>query len=343
LAEFSYINHLDVAGRFHLTADRDAQPVTQDLLLPERALVAMGGGKDSLVGLDLMRRSGMELVPVCIGASPLIEDTVAAAALPLLRIGRQLAPGLKVLNETGAYNGHVPVTAINSAILLCAAILYGFRFVVFSNERSADEATLITPDGVSVNHQFSKTSTFEVDFRNVVRNCISPDIEYFSILRPYSELDIVRRFSVMTSFHKVYSSCNRNFHLHGSPVEHRWCGACPKCRFAALSLAVFLEPENVRAIQGADLLDDLNQLDGFRAICGLAQDKPFECVGEIGESRAALAALAERRSWRSHAVVRALIPELQNVFVPPMAALLQPSAAHFIPGRIAAALPGEFS
>jgi hypothetical protein len=214
--------------------------------------------------------------------------------------------------------------------------------VVFSNERSADEATLVVPNGAAVNHQFSKSSTFERAFREAVHACISPDIEYFSILRPFSELDIVRRFSMLTPFHKVYSSCNRNFRLHGSPVGGRWCGRCPKCRFAALSLAVFLEPAQVQAIQGRDLLDDLNQLDGFRAICGLGQDKPFECVGEIGESRAALAALAERTQWRTHAVVRALMPELQNVSVPSMASLMQPSAVHFIPPAVAAALPGEF-
>jgi len=341
LAEFAFVNQLDIAGRLHFPADDCATPEPQDLLLPERALVAMGGGKDSLVGLDLMRRTGMELMPACIGSSELIGHTVAAAGLPLLRIGRRLAPGLKALNEAGAYNGHVPVTAINSAVLLCAAVLYGFRYVVFSNERSADEATLVAPDGSSVNHQFSKTSFFENALRNVIHACISPDVEYFSILRPFSELDIVRRFSAMTPFHRIYSSCNRNFHLNRPAVENRWCGNCPKCRFAALSLAVFLEPGQVRDIQGSDLLDDSNQLEGFRSICGLGRNKPFECVGEIGESRAALAALAERPPWRSRAVVQALVPELHAVAVPSMAALMQPSAGHFIPGSIVKRLSEE--
>jgi len=342
LAEFSYVNQLDLVSRLRVAADNVCLPSPAKLLLPERALVAMGGGKDSLVGLDLMRRSGIDSTPVCIGASALIENTVSAAGLPLLRIGRQLSPLLKELNESGAYNGHVPVTAINSAILLCAALLYGFRYVVFSNERSADEASLITPDGVTINHQFSKTTGFEKSFRNLVRSCVSPDIEYFSILRPFSELDIVRRFCALTAFHKVYSSCNRNFHLNGAPVRGRWCGKCPKCHFAALGLAVFLEPEEVRDIQGADLLDDLSHLDGFRAICGLGRDKPFECVGETGECRAALAELAKRPRWCSHAVVRSLFPELQSVSVPPMAELMRPSAVHFIPNPIIVALPGEF-
>jgi len=341
LAEFSYLNHVDVAARLRLVPGKQAPSAPPELLLPERALVAIGGGKDSLVGLDLMRRTGMQLMPVCIGDSKLIGDTVAATGLPLLRIRRALAPELEALNAAGAWNGHVPVTAINSAILVCAAILYGYRYVVFSNERSADEATLITPDGTVVNHQYSKTSAFEESFRTVLRAYVSRDIEYFSILRPFSELDVVRRFSAMRGLHRVYSSCNRNFHLGGSRIASRWCGNCPKCRFAALSLAVFLDPAEVRGIQGADLLSDLEQLEGFRAICGLGQDKPFECVGETGESRVALDALGKSRQWRDHAVVKALLPELGAVEIPAMEVLLRPSTRHFIPQAICRALPGE--
>jgi hypothetical protein len=67
----------------------------------------------------------------------LIGDTVKTAGLPLIRIGRQISPVISELNAEGAWNGHVPVTAINSAVLLCASILYGYRYVVFANESSA--------------------------------------------------------------------------------------------------------------------------------------------------------------------------------------------------------------
>ena len=106
---------------------------------------------------------------------------------------------------------------------------------------------------------------------------------------------------------------------------------CPKCRFAALSLAVFMSPAQVRAIQGADLLDQPEQAEGFRALCALERDKPFECVGEAGESRAALAALGTQTAWKDHAVVKALLPELAQVVVPSMETLLQPAANHYIP------------
>jgi len=228
------------------------------------------------------------------------------------------------------------VTAINSAILLCAAILYGFRHIAFSNERSADEATLTMPDGTAVNHQYSKSSGFEKAFRDVISSHVSPDIEYFSILRPFSELDIVRRFSLMTEFHPVYSSCNRNFHIDGSHIEGRWCRDCPKCRFASLSLALFLSPAQVSAILGGDLLNRADQVDGFRELCGLGRDKPFECVGEAGESRAALAALARDDQWRRHLAVRKIEPELELVAVPDLDELLRPATRHSIPHPILA-------
>jgi UDP-N-acetyl-alpha-D-muramoyl-L-alanyl-L-glutamate epimerase len=340
LAEFAFVNQVDARARLNLPHAPGESPPARYLDLPERALVAMGGGKDSLVGLDLARKAGLEVQPWCIGESPLIGETVAAAGLDVLRIRRHLAPELRAMNEAGAWNGHVPVTAINSAIGVCAALLNGFRHVVFSNERSADEATRTGPDGMRINHQYSKSSAFEASFRAVVSTWVAADLEYFSILRPYSELDIVRQFSTMERFHGVYSSCNRNFHLTGPAIGGRWCGGCPKCRFAALSLAVFLPPGRVRAILGAELLDDPAQEHGFRALCGLGADKPFECVGETGESRAALAALALQPGWRDRAVVRLLAPELANVAVPPLASLLRPSPSHFIPARIAARLPG---
>jgi hypothetical protein len=338
LAEFAYVNGADVAGRVCFPVSGAEGAAASPLVLPGRALVAMGGGKDSIVGLELLREAGVEVQPVCVGGSQLIGDTVRAAGLPLLRIERTLAPELREMNRAGAWNGHVPVTAINSAILVCAAILYGFRYVVFSNERSADEATLTAADGTAVNHQYSKTSAFESAFSALVASHISPDIEYFSVLRPFSELGVVQRFSRMKPFHSVFSSCNRHFHLDGPRLSGRWCLDCPKCRFAALGLALFLSPGELRAIQGGDLLDDPAQEEGFRALCELGVDKPFECVGAAGESRAALAALGASDEWGRHHIVQSLLPDVLQAGFPPLEDLLRPLGNHHYPPAIAAAL-----
>jgi hypothetical protein len=324
LGEFAHINQLDLSGLIDFEVNNaatrpevgasadDAQSgaalgmTARALDLPQRALVAMGGGKDSLVCLQMLRDAGIEVQPACVGGSKLIGETAKAAGLPLLRIQRQLAPELTELNTRGAWNGHVPVTAINSAILVCAGLLYGYRYIVFANESSANEATLKNAQGQEVNHQYSKSFAFERAFRLVLSERVSPDIEYFSLLRPFSEVAICRLFSNMQEFHQVFSSCNRNFHLDGSHIEGRWCQDCPKCRFAALALAPFLPPEQLVAIQGADLLDDERQLQGFKELCGLGEQKPFECVGSVAECRAAMKRLAGMAQWQNKKNVRAL-------------------------------------
>jgi hypothetical protein len=341
LAEFAHVNELDLSGRirFPVASGTDTETargmsLAEPLELPARALVAIGGGKDSLVSLEWLRETGIEVQPVTVGASTLIGDTVRAAGLPLLRIQRELAPRLMDMNQAGAWNGHVPVTAINMAILTCAALLYGYRWVVFSNERSAEQATLTAADGRAVNHQYSKSLAFERQFRNVVHERVAPDLEVFSLLRPLSEAAVAQRFARLTAYHPVFSSCNRNFHRDGRRIEGRWCGDCPKCRFTCLALAPWLSPDELVAIQGANLLDDPAQEEGFRALCALGMDKPFECVGTLEESRALLAALVDQPAWANAAIVRRLGPEVGD-FAGQLAGLLEPAGPHEIPDEVA--------
>lgn len=334
LAEFAHVNGLDLSGVISFPGDREIVPSAVELDLPERALVAMGGGKDSLVCLRLLQDAGIEVQPICVGGSELIGDTAKAAGLPLLRIGRRLAAGLLDMNARGAWNGHLPVTAINSAILLCASLLYGYRHVVFANESSADEATLTDAQGREVNHQYSKSLAFEQSFREVVGKTVSSNIEYFSLLRPFSETAITRRFAQMKEFYPVFSSCNRNFHQDGSHIEGRWCGDCPKCRFTALALAPFMDPAQLLSIQGADLLDDERQLPGFEDLCGIGKHKPFECVGRISECRAMVKFLAGQDAWRGKCIVAKLAEREQVRRAGGLELDPDPGAQHCIPAAI---------
>jgi hypothetical protein len=338
LGEFAYVNELDMSGliNFHAAGSEPAEAL--DIDLPERALVAMGGGKDSLVCLQMLQYAGIEVQPACVGGSVLIGETAKAAGLPLIRIQRALSPELQDMNRAGAWNGHVPVTAINSAILLCASILYGYRYIVFANESSANEATLKDSQGKEINHQYSKSIAFEKAFRLVIEQRVAEGVEYFSLLRSFSEIAIARRFSDMTKFHSVFSSCNRNFHLDGSHIDGRWCQDCPKCRFAALALAPFMSPKQLLDIQGVDLLDQENQLQGFKELCGLGEDKPFECVGSIAESRAAMKFLGGNSDWQNKEIVKALaeMPEIQQAGELELQA--DAAAEHCIPTSIMAKL-----
>jgi hypothetical protein len=158
-------------------------------LLPRRTLVPIGGGKDSLVSIELLKSANEPATAVWIGNSPLIAACAARTGLPTLNIGREISPILFEYNKDGAYNGHIPVTAINSAILAVAAVLYGFDTIAFSNERSASSATL-EYDGQPVNHQWSKGWEFERTFHALLKARVAADLHYFSLLRPLSELAV---------------------------------------------------------------------------------------------------------------------------------------------------------
>ncbi|MCL1635184.1 endonuclease domain-containing protein [Luteimonas sp. SX5] len=312
LGEFAYRNGLNLHGRIRFPAS-DLAPAKADaasLGLRRHALVAIGGGKDSLVSIEALRAAGIEQTVTWVGGSQLIKACAERTGLPTLNIGRQLAPELFEYNRQGAYNGHIPVTAINSAIMVFAAALLGADQVVFSNERSASYGSLIEGTG-EVNHQWSKGWAFERDFGGYVQRRIAADLSYYSLLRPLSELAVARQFAKTDRYDAHFSSCNRNFHLLGERPASRWCGVCPKCHFVFLALAPFMPKPRLVAIFGRNLLDDAAQIPGYDALLEFQNHKPFECVGEGKESRAAMAALAQRPEWREDAIVERFRREIQ--------------------------------
>ncbi|MGO1071455.1 UDP-N-acetyl-alpha-D-muramoyl-L-alanyl-L-glutamate epimerase [Lysobacter sp. CA199] len=278
--------------------------------LREHALVAIGGGKDSLVSIEALRAQGVEQTVTWIGGSQLIAACAQRTELPTLNLGRALAPQLFELNRQGAYNGHIPVTVVNSAIMVLAALLHGVDQVVFSNERSASYGSLIEGTG-EVNHQWSKGWACEQAFGDYVQRHVAADLHYYSLLRPLSELAVARQFARTDRYDAHFSSCNRNFHILGERPASRWCGVCPKCHFVFLALAPFMTKPRLVGIFGRNLLDDPAQTDGFDALLEYRNHKPFECVGEGRESRAAMAALTERPEWREDALVERFAREIR--------------------------------
>src|SRR5699024_822506 len=79
-----------------------------------RVLVAVGGGKDSIVSIEGLRRAGYDVGLFAVNSYEPIEATAAVAGLPLHVARRTLDPTLFDFNAAGAPNGHVPVTAVNS-------------------------------------------------------------------------------------------------------------------------------------------------------------------------------------------------------------------------------------
>ncbi|QCO68717.1 endonuclease domain-containing protein [Luteimonas yindakuii] len=371
LGEFAYRNGLDLRGRIRFPAtvasllppageepapevplvggarraDEGSTPAAPAAGLREHALVAIGGGKDSLVSIEALRDAGVAQTVSWIGGSQLIRACAERTGLPTLNIQRQLAPQLFEYNRQGAYNGHIPVTAINSAILALAALVLDADQVVFSNERSASYGSLIEGSG-EVNHQWSKGWAFEQAFGDHLQRFVAADLRYYSLLRPLSELAVARQFARIDRYDAHFSSCNRNFHLLGERPVNRWCGVCPKCHFVFLALAPFMPKPRLVAIFGRNLLDDASQVPGYDALIEYRDHKPFECVGEARESRAALAALAARPEWREDAIVqrfaREIAPQLDGTGLD-VAQLLDVDGEHRIPATLWEQLRARFA
>ncbi|MPS33718.1 endonuclease domain-containing protein [Stenotrophomonas acidaminiphila] len=345
LGEFAYRNGLNLRGRFRLPVEAQAEPAAQPLGLREHALVAIGGGKDSLVSIEALRHAGVAATVTWIGGSQLIRACAERTGLPMLNIGRALAPELFELNRQGAWNGHIPVTAVNSAIMLLAALVQGVDQVVFSNERSASYGSQIAGTG-EVNHQWSKGWAFEKAFGEHVQRHVAADLHYYSLLRPLSELAVARQFARTDYYDAHFSSCNRNFHILGERPVNRWCGVCPKCHFVFLALAPFMPKTRLVRIFGRNLLDDGDQAGGFDALLEFQDHKPFECVGEGRESRAAMAALAARPEWKEDVLVK----RFAQVIQPTLAAdelkiepLLVIDGEHRIPAALWERLRADFA
>jgi hypothetical protein len=170
-----------------------------------------------------------------------------------------------------------------------------------------------------------------------VKSRVAADLEYYSLLRPLSELAVAERFARSARYDDVFSSCNRNFRILGPKPADRWCGQCPKCHFVFLALAPFMPKPRLLAIFGRNLLDDIALAPAFDALMEYRDHKPFECVGEGRESRAAMAALIQRAEWREDALVARFADEIAPQLAadaPALAELLQPEGPHQIPVRL---------
>ena len=340
LGEFYARNELSRFGKLELTAPHDPLDRKPAPELPSRTLLPIGGGKDSLVSVDLLTHTDQAFTPFAVNPKGPILTSVEAIGTPPLYVTRTLDPEMiRLGQETGYYNGHVPSTAINSMIASLCALLFGYDQIVLSNERSASEGNVMF-DGRETNHQYSKSLGFELLIADTLANATGGALKYFSLLRPYSEARIASLFTKESKFDAVFSSCNRNFRLNGNDGP-LWCGECPKCHFVFLIFAPFMAKERMLRIFGRNLLDDPVHEQSFRELAGLTGQKPWECVGEILEAAACFYTLTRHADWHEDAIVRAIKADLfaqcgEEKLQRAMAECLTDSHDHHIPPALAA-------
>jgi hypothetical protein len=353
LGEYAYRNNLDLSdltlnattapttAPANATAqgDGNARPPSGAL----RPLVPFGGGIDSIVTVEGVRERTQDIALFVVSRPgdrfAAIEEPAAISGLPVIRAGREIDPQLLRSAELGFRNGHVPVTGIISAIAVLAATLNDRDTVVMSNEWSASVPTL-EHNGQQVNHQWSKSDAFERSFRELLNKNPVPMPDYFSALRDRTELWVGERFARLTQYHGAFRSCNRAFYIDARKRLDHWCGECDKCCFIDLILAPFMSAEQLRNVfaQEGEPLDKPELKPKFATLLG-SGTKPFECVGEVNECRAAVVLAAQRADRAGTALLQELAAEITGRPDAPtpaeIEAMKHPVGSNFVPAAYA--------
>lgn len=284
MAEFFYQNKIDFRSdqfvNISSTGSKKFNPISLSLTAAQ-PLVLVGGGKDSTVSIEVLKQLQEQPTAMIINPTPASEKLVKVAGLKqTIIINREIDSRLLALNQSGYLNGHTPFSAYLGFLSLLVGSLFGFKNIIASNERSADEANTHYL-GQAINHQYSKSWGFEQLFRGYVAKYISPSFNYFSLMRPLWEIQISKIFANFPQYFSSFRSCNRG------QKEGIWCGQCPKCLSVYLLLLPFLK-EKTAVIFGKDLLADPAIKPVLTALTDQNQIKPFECVGTREEIKASL-------------------------------------------------------
>lgn len=305
LGEFFYRNKIWPKIKFPFEkAKRGAQKFERK----NRALLGIGGGKDSIVAGELLKEDGLDLTGFLVEtekASPITEAVIKTMGIPSLKLERFLDQKIFLKHE-GSYNGHVPISAVFAFTGLLSALFYDYKYIVVANEHSSDFGN-IKYKGISINHQWSKSSEFEVLFQNYVSKFITPDVIYFSAIRQFYEIRVVEIFTKYKKYFPHFSSCNRNFKVYKERTNSLWCGDCAKCAFVFAQLAAFLPKKELVEMFGKNLFADEKMLPMYRDLLGLGKLKPFDCVGTFEETNTALSMAAEK--FKNDIVVKTFKPK----------------------------------
>jgi len=330
LGEFFYENGIIPAEDFvNIIPEGEERLEKEPFVGNEEVLVPVGGGKDSVVTLELLSKL-KKCRPFIVNpreASINSANTAGFGMDEIIMLSRSIDPQLLELNSQGFLNGHTPFSAMLAFTSTLVAVIYGTREIALSNESSANEPSI---PGTNINHQYSKTLEFENDFREYLSEFITDGIEYYSFLRPLNELQIARIFSSFPAHFSSFRSCNV-----GSKSDS-WCGKCSKCLFTYIVLSPFIGHGQLMQIFGKDLFEDESLIPLLEQLCGIAEEKPFECVGTLEEVNAAIRTYIQKNQDREMLVLLMHYvrhKDQDKVLPDKMELLLKEFGMHNIPGK----------
>ncbi len=284
LGEFFYVNNITPNYEDFVTiiSEGTTYETTPDNNKYDGYLIAVGGGKDSITSLEILKDQPKKKVFIMNNRKICFDSALTSGINKedIINVERVFDKEIIELNKQGFLNGHTPISSCIAFISYLTAYINGIKYVVLSNESSANEASV---KGTNINHQYSKSLEFENDFRYFTKNYLTKEIEYFSLLRPLNELQIMKIFTKYPKYFHHFISCNNGGKRKNIGKVDGWCLNCAKCLFIYLLMSNFISQEEMEKIFGENLLNKKEMLPFFLELTGNAKNKPLECVGTIEE------------------------------------------------------------
>ena len=139
LWEFLYKNKINPNWLFNFVNESDKKYEKIEFKTSDKIFLPIWWWKDSIVSTELLKNNWFSYTPFIFGKI----DTIKENCLKVMKqesflVKRKLDENLFRLNELWYYNWHVPITWIISFVLLCSAYLYDYRYLILSNEKSAN-------------------------------------------------------------------------------------------------------------------------------------------------------------------------------------------------------------
>lgn len=288
MGQYFFENKINFTGKNFLTIESTGKDsgLVFSKKPSNKILVPIGGGKDAVVTYEVLKSARQNIKPFVLNPTnaqkALLKKMGEGSPIVVQRI---IDPKLFELNRNGYINGHTPFSAYIAFLTTLCAVLFDYKYVALSNERSSNEGN-VQYLGHEINHQYSKSFAFEKKFRSYSAKYLANNTEYFSLLRPLYELQIAKLFSEYPQYFANFLSCNEAHRTYSGSIQAtgKWCGACSKCLFVFAALYPFVETKQLLKIFGKNLFEDTSLVPLMEELVGEKRFKPFECVGTSKET-----------------------------------------------------------
>lgn len=308
LGEFFYFMKMDFHNLIKFPYDDKATVNTPPRIkLPTKALLLNGAGKDSILSAEILKASSIPFDFFSFAPTPAHKNIAKIVGAKTIRVTRRYDTYFNLITSIFGVSSSYPSVSTFTFVATLLGELLGYNSITFSNERSADFGNL-TYLGLPINHQWCKSSEAEKMINDYIQKYITPDISTNSLLRQYSEIEIVRRFVNYPQYLHHVTSCNNYFWL--TSIEQKlqsksyWCNRCPKCVFLFACFTAFLPKQEVVKMFGANLYTKKRLLPLFKRILGIEGFKPLDCVGEPEEMILAMHYASLKKEYSNDPVMK---------------------------------------